>query len=137
MPDLHQREGLTVAIYRKTRDQDGNRVRQSDFSCYPIGLTGAVYNDTLAQMIVDSWVDKNFRDGLINNRQSVKSLLAARGLHLQNPVMIDEQTYYRDYEMQDDNEVVFVLPQPPGDCPPGQPLLETARLLMAITPNGI
>jgi hypothetical protein len=51
--------------------------------------------------------------------------------------MIDEQTYYRDYEMKDDNEVVFVLPQLPGDFPPGQPLLETARLLMAITPNGI
>jgi hypothetical protein len=88
-------------------------------------------------MIVDSWVDKNFRDGLMKNPESVKSLLAARGLHLQNPVMIDEQTYYRDYEMKDDNEVVFVLPQLPGDFPPGQPLLETARLLMAITPNGI
>jgi hypothetical protein len=57
---------VTMAIYRKTRDEHGNRVRQSDFSCYPIGLTGAVYNDTLAQMIVDSWVDSNFRDGLLN-----------------------------------------------------------------------
>jgi hypothetical protein len=51
--------------------------------------------------------------------------------------MIDEQKYYQDYEMKNDNEVVFVLPQPPGECAPGQPLLETARLLMAITPNGI
>jgi hypothetical protein len=125
-----------MAIYRKTRDEDGKRVRQSDFSCYPIGLTSAVYNDTLAQMIVDSWVDTNFRNGLLNNPQTVKSLLAARGLHLQNPVMIEEETYYQDYEMQNDNEIVFVLPQKP-DCPPGQPLLETARLLMAITPNGI
>lgn len=126
-----------MAIYRKTRDKNGNLVRKSDFSCYPIGLTGAVYNDTLAQMIVDAWVDSNFRDGLLNNRQGVKSLLAARGFHLQNPVMIEEETYYQDYEMQDDNEVVFVLPQQPGNCPPGQSLLETARLLMAITPNGI
>jgi hypothetical protein len=126
-----------MAIYRKTRDANGNRVRQSDFSCYPIGLTAAVYNDTLAQMIVDSWVDTNFRDGLLKNRQSVKSLLAARGFYLQNPVMIEEEAYYQNYEMQDDNEVVFVLPQQPGNCPPGQSLLETARLLMAITPNGI
>ena len=112
-------------------------MQQRDFSCYPIGLTGAVYNDTLAQMIVDSWVDKNFRDGLMKNPQSVKSLLAARGLHLQNPVMIEEKTYYQDYEMNADNEVVFVLPQPPDDLPKGQFLLETARLMMAITPNGI
>jgi hypothetical protein len=51
--------------------------------------------------------------------------------------MIEEKTYYQDYEMQDDNEVVFVLPQRPDDIPPGHALLETARLLMAITPNGI
>ena len=126
-----------MAIYRKTRDLAGNRVQQRDFSCYPIGLTGAVYNDTLAQMIVDSWVDQKLRDGLLKNPKSVKALLAARGYHLQNPVMIDEQTYYADYEMKDDNEVVFVLPQPPAECPPGQSLIETARLLMAITPNGI
>ena len=126
-----------MAIYRKTRALNGDRVQQRDFSCYPIGLTGAVYNDTLAQMIVDAWVDSNFRDGLLNNRQSVKSLLAARGFFLENPVMIKEETYYQDYEMQDDNEVVFVLPPRPGNCPPGQSLLETARLLMAITPNGI
>ena len=103
-----------MAIYRKTRALNGDRVQQRDFSCYPIGLTGAVYNDTLAQMIVDAWVDSHFRDGLLNNRQSVKSLLAARGFFLDNPVMIEEKTYYHDYEMQDDNEVVFVLPQRPG-----------------------
>jgi hypothetical protein len=112
-------------------------VRQTDFSCYPIGLQGAAYNDTLAQMIVDAWVDSKFRDVLLSNRQSVKSLLAARGFYLQNPVLIKEEAYYQDYEMQEDTEVVFVLPQQPGDCPPGQSLLETARLLMAITPNGI
>lgn len=125
-----------MAIYRKTKDENGNRVRQSDFSCYPIGLTSAVYNDTLAQMIVDAWVDDNLKNGLLNNPQSVKSLLAARGFFLQNPVMIDETTYYQDYDMQNDNEVVFVLPQRPDDCP-GHALLDTARLMMAITPNGI
>jgi len=120
---------LTVAIYRKTRDKSGNRVRKVDFPYYR--------NDALAQIIVDAWVDSNFRDLLLNNRQSTKSLLAARGFYLQNPVVIKEEMYYQDYEMQDDNEVVFVLPQQPGPCPPGQSLLETARLLMAITPNGI
>jgi len=104
-------------------------VRKADFSYSP--------NDSLAHLIVDAWVDSNFRDLLLNNRQSVKSLLAARGFFLQNPVMIKEEMYYQNYEMQDDNEVVFVLPQQPDQCPPGQSLLDTARLLMTITPNGI
>ena len=93
-------------------------------------------NDSLAQMIVDAWVDSNYRD-LLLDRKNAKSVLAARGFYLQNPVVIKEETYYEDYEMEDDNEVVFVMPQQPGQCPPGQSLLETARLLMAITPNGI
>jgi hypothetical protein len=129
MPNMFLREGLTVAIYRKTRDKNGNQVRKADFSYHP--------NDSLAHLIVDAWVDSNFRDLLLNNRQSVKSLLAARGFYLQNPVVIKEETYYQDYEMQDDNEVVFVLPQQPDALPPCQSLLETARLLMSITPNGI
>ena len=118
-----------MAIYRKTRDNNGNLVRKADFSYSP--------NDSLAHLIVDAWVDSNFRDLLLNNRQSVKSLLAARGFFLQNPVVIKEEMYYQNYEMQDDNEVVFVLPQQPDQCPPGQSLLDTARLLMTITPNGI
>jgi hypothetical protein len=35
------------------------------------------------------------------------------------------------------DEICFVLPDHNGKCPPGQNLLETARLLMAATPNGI
>jgi hypothetical protein len=36
-----------------------------------------------------------------------------------------------------DKEIVFVLPDHDGTCPPGQSLLDTARLLMACTPHGI
>jgi hypothetical protein len=128
MPGLLHEGGLTMAIYRKTRDKKGNRVRKVDFPYYG--------NDSLAEMIVDAWVDSNYRD-LLLDRKNAKSVLAARGFYLQNPVVIKEETYYEDYEMEDDNEVVFVMPQQPGQCPPGQSLLETARLLMAITPNGI
>jgi hypothetical protein len=126
---------LTVAIYRKTRDKDGNPVRKSDFF---VCCCSSEDNNVLAELIVDAWGNSSFRDLLVKDRQSVKSFLAARGLYLQNPVVIEEETYYQDYHMQDDNEVVFVLPQQPGHEPgPRRSLLETARLLMCITPNGI
>jgi hypothetical protein len=55
--------------------------------------------------------------------------------------VITEAIYNQGYTPANpDVDVVFVLPnQPRVDIrpPPGQSLLETARLLMASTPNGI
>jgi hypothetical protein len=52
--------------------------------------------------------------------------------------VITEAEHDHDYTMQNDQEVVFVLPNPERVTPrPGQSLLDTARLLMACTPNGI
>jgi hypothetical protein len=73
---------------------------------------------------------------------------AMAGLDLKSVVVITEAEHDDDYTMQDDEEVVFVLPRPsrsviasaPGPFPvPPYPakLLETAKLLMACTPNGI
>ena len=93
-------------------------------------------SEPLAQMIVEAWVDEKFRAQLLD-RKNAKELLAARGFFLQNPVVITDDTYYDDYVMENKNEVVFVLPQKPGERPKGQTFLETAKLLMAITPNGI
>jgi hypothetical protein len=70
------------------------------------------------------------------DRKNAKEILAERGFFLQNPVVITDEDYYNDYVMQNKNEVVFVLPQRPGDSK-GKSLLDTAQLLMAITPNGI
>jgi hypothetical protein len=106
-------------------------------------------NDSLAQMIVDAWVEKDFRDSLLEREadkitvtaaaaKHAKAALAARGLYLQRAVVITEEEHDNDYTMQDPNEVVFVLPSQHRVTPrPGQSLLETARLLMSCTPNGI
>jgi hypothetical protein len=96
-------------------------------------------SDSLAQMIVDAWVDEEFRNRLLK-KENAKSLLAARGFYLENPVVITEEQFNNHYRQENDNEIVFVLPdasrvQPL--VPQGQSLLDTARLLMAITPNGI
>jgi hypothetical protein len=95
-------------------------------------------SEPLAQMIVDAWLDEGFRRKLLDRRHA-KELLEDRGFYLENPVVITEAAYKNHYKLRDDNEVVFVLPDPRRvqTNEPGQHLLETARLLMAITPNGI
>ena len=137
-----------MAIYRaKTRKQrqfesrmcpstppDPNE-RVADFS---------YQNESLAQMIVRAWVEPSFRRRLLTRRRNgtspnTRAELAERGIYLTNPVVITEDDYKNGYHMRRRDEVIFVLPdQPRTTRPPrGETLLETARLLMACTPNGI
>jgi hypothetical protein len=105
-------------------------------------------NDSLAQMIVDAWVDDDFRKQLTGRkadgsatddaRESARISLAARGIYLKSAVVITEDEYDNDYILDDADEVAFVLPNQTRVTPrSGQSLLDTARLLMAATPNGI
>ncbi len=120
---------MAPGIFRDVAKTD----RIADFSYAP--------NDGLAQMIVDAWVDQNFANQLLNSTGAAKSAFAQRGIFLSNPLVITEAQYNQGYTPGNpDVDVVFVLPnQPRVDVtpPPGQSLLETARLLMAATPNGI
>jgi hypothetical protein len=110
--------------------------RVADFSYHP--------NDSLAQMIVDAWVDDGFRNLLTTGDRAARIThaqvsLAGRGLYLERPIVITEAEYAAGHDMQDDREIVLVLPNKPraGAPRPNQSLLETARLLMACTPEGI
>ncbi|HVX76805.1 MAG TPA: hypothetical protein VHB49_11795 [Bradyrhizobium sp.] len=105
-------------------------------------------NDSLAQMIVDAWVDRGFESQLTDRdsngaatdlaKNVAKSSLAARGIYLNSAVVITEDEYDKDHILNDDDEVVFVLPKLSRVTPrSGQSLLDTAKLLMAATPNGI
>ncbi|MFN3347927.1 hypothetical protein [Pseudorhodoplanes sp.] len=99
-------------------------------------------SDALAQLIVDAWVNKNnFGTNLLNDRAFVKAELQKRGIFLENPVVIREDQYWsvQGYTQDDDNEVVFVLPDEKrvATNAPQHSLLETAKLLMACVPNGI
>ena len=128
-----------MAIHRKRKD--GKPVPAPDFTYVP--------NDSLAQMIVDAWVDQAFQKSLLEREKDgitvtdaaaseAKASLAAHGIYLTRAVVITEEEYDNDYQAQQDNEVVFVLPNAGRVTPrPGQTLLETAKLLMAATPNGI
>jgi ABC-type cobalamin transport system ATPase subunit len=107
-------------------------------------------NDGLAQVIVDAWADAGIRGRLLQRdaagnptpvavQEATQRINLQGGFNLQRAVVISEEEHDNDYTMQQDNEVVFVLPKDnrvvAGTV--GLTLLNTARLLMACTPNGI
>jgi hypothetical protein len=105
-------------------------------------------NESLAQMIVDAWVDGDFKSQLTARgangaatelaKDVAKSSLAARGIYLKSVVVITEDEYDNGHVLNDADEVALVLPNLSRVTPrPGQSLLDTARFLMAATPNGI
>jgi hypothetical protein len=118
-------------------------------------------NPGLADLIVKAWANGPFNAGGVNvqhlgtalmdrdphtglpTQQARDTAKAAvntlANLALTNVVVISEAEHDDDYTMQDDDEVVFVLPNDTRVVPGAGPnqLLETAKLLMACTPNGI
>jgi hypothetical protein len=112
------------------KDVNGNKVPVAELSYHP--------HDSLAQLIVDAWVDPDF-EKLLLGPGNAKPLLADRGLFLKNPVVITEAQFEAGFTMSEPDGMIFVLPSKErlGNCPPGQNLLDTARLLMASVPNGI
>jgi hypothetical protein len=111
-------------------------------------------NDVLAQWIVDIWTGPANNPlitpstGSISMTQylarstAAKAALAARGIYLEKPIVITEDEYDDGFSLADASldptiGVVFVLPRPTRPTLGGPPLLETAKMLMAITPNGI
>ena len=108
-------------------------------------------NDGLARLIVDAWENAAFRDQLLERNppgSKIPSAAAVQlatssvnercGFNLKRAVVISEKEHDSDYTMQDPDEVVFVLPNDTRlKTYPSSSLLETARVLMACTANGI
>jgi hypothetical protein len=129
-----------MTIYRWLTDEKGERIKDAAGNDKVPVADFSYQNDALAEMIVEAWRNKSFRDQLVSDKQYAKSELAQRGIYLQNPIIIEEDTYWHNrHTKNSDDEVVFVLPDDRriGTPRPGHSLLETARLLMACVPNGI
>jgi hypothetical protein len=135
---------VTVAIHKHVASGGAaSTIPVPDFSFSP--------NDSLAQMIVDAWVDPTYQASLLQRDPTgnvtdaaallARVSLAERGIYLNRAVVISEDEYNNDYTVppaHTNDELVFVLPNASRVTPrPGQSLLDTARLLMAATPNGI
>jgi hypothetical protein len=132
-----------VAIHRKVR---GKRPHSN----VALEETVPVFSydpGKLAPVIVSLWTNpKNVlkRDPDGNpTAQAVKDatdLINAAGFDLVRAVVITEEEHDNHYTMHDESEVVFVLPSQKRARTPvatGHDLLDTAKLLMACTPNGI
>lgn len=136
-----------MTIYRRRRG--GERAAQAERAGLAadggpdrIAVADVSYqSDALAQIIVNAWVKREYKERLLDktDRAFARTELAKRGIYVDNPVIIEEDEYWDDYTQDDDNEVVFVLPNKRrvATDAPQHSLLETAKLLMACVPNGI
>ena len=77
-----------------------------------------------------------FRGRLLEKKNAV-GLLAERGVFLSKAHVITEDDYNKGHTCDDPDEIVLVLPNQNRADLSRKPLLETAKLLMAITPNRI
>ena len=101
--------------------------------------------DALAKMVVDAWANPgNLLDRdpqtHLPTAGAVKDATARvkeAGYDLERAVVITEAEHDSDYVMQSDNEIVFVLPNKNRIASPPTNLLDTAKLLMGCTPNGV
>jgi hypothetical protein len=97
-------------------------------------------NDSLAELIVHAWTDQAYSDQLttgVGAPAFAKAELGKLGINLAHPRVLREDTYYKGWELEHEDEVVFVIPKKERAALGSPPLLETAKLLMACTPNGI
>jgi hypothetical protein len=107
----------------------------------------------IAQVIVNAWNGDARLDKIMNRtdpgpqgvatleavQQAIDAINAAYPyFNLLRAVIISEEEHDRGYTMETENDVVFVLPRKERvKNLTGPNLLNTAKLLMACTPNGI
>jgi hypothetical protein len=145
------REGLTVAhltpggIRKKHGGSDDMTV--PEFAMPPDAVPG------IAQVIVKAWngdaslmniLDRNAANpnkGCATATAVAQATAAINGAYpgynLNRAVIITEKEHDDGYTMETPDDVVFVLPNKTRVNLAGANLLESAKLLMACTPNGI
>ena len=144
MPGLLHEGELTMAIHKKVPDPNSpGKTKHLVLPAFSFQPTTA-----LAQVIVDAWNNKTLRDQLLDRDlktklptpsavQAATKRITAAGYDLKRAVVITEAEHDNDYVMQSDDEIVFVLPNHDRITAAPAHLLDTAKLLMGCTPNGI
>jgi hypothetical protein len=105
------------------------------------------YQDVLAQLIVEMWTGAHAnliapattKPEWQARSAAAKAVLENRGINLAQPIVITEDEYEKGFSLEDaglkaENAVVLVLPRRTRTTTFD---LETAKMLMAITPNGM
>lgn len=130
-----------MAIHKKVPD----RTRPGEAKHLVLPAFSFEPTDSLAQLVVNAWANPGYlleRDPhtLLPTPRAVQEATARvqqAGFDLQRAVVITEVEHDNDYIMQSDDEIVFVLPNKNRVKTPATNLLDTAKLLMGCTPNGI
>lgn len=125
-----------MAVHKKVKGRKKHLVLPA-FSFEP--------TDGFAQLIIDAWNNPGFllqrdpKTRLPTKRavEDATNRIKRAGYDLTRAVVITEAEHDNDYVMQSDDEIVFVLPNKNRVATPTTNLLDTAKLLMACTPNGI
>ncbi|MGY4629007.1 hypothetical protein [Bradyrhizobium sp. USDA 4486] len=129
------------------KKKGGGEITVPEFAIPPDAVPG------IAQVIVNAWNnDASLANILDRNpsgankgcatptavNQATAAINAAfPGFNLKRAVIISEDEHDAGYTMETADDVVFVLPNPSRVVLTGTHLLESAKLLMACTPNGI
>jgi hypothetical protein len=142
-PRSHPNKPADRGIWKKGAGGPNNPdVKVADFS---------YQNDDIAkEIIVKAWADADFRGKLLGDQthsqspQEIADRIAAavtalsalpnKPVTLKSTIVLTEAEYNEGWDMDDPDQVVFVLPnltRAAGN------LLETAKMLMACVPNGI
>jgi hypothetical protein len=158
------REGFTMAIVKKVTDL--NHPAEKKHLVLPAFsfATDDASATNLANMIIDAWNNVPFtftppggtpitvplgttlvqRDAnklptTLAKQTALARVQQAGFANLTGAVVITEVEHDNNYIMQSDSEIVFVLPDQNRVTltPAGPALLDTAKLLLACTPNGI
>jgi hypothetical protein len=143
---FHQEESVAPPAGIKRKRTSGD-ITIPDFQLDPDAVPG------IAQVIVNFWtgdaslaniLDRNTtgpKKGMatpIARQQATDAInKAAPHYNFTQCVIISEQEHDEGYTMEDENDLVFVLPNKGRVNPAGADLLSSAKLLMACTPNGI
>ena len=129
---------------KKKKGGAGDDITVPEFAMPPDAVPG------IAQVIVDIWQNKPTLANVLDRdgqgfatptavQQATDAINAAApspGFNLKRAVIIKEQEHDDGYTMEFEDDVVFVLPRKTR-LGTGADLLNTAKLLMACTPNGI
>jgi hypothetical protein len=136
-----------MAVIKKVLKPQANEAEEVTMPVF------AYSNEGLAKLIVDLWKDHDLKRQVLaridnqlgnptpNAVETATDLINSRGgFKLKRAVVITEEEHDANYTMKDADEVVFVLPNESRvsglDAAPPV-LLDTAKMLMACTPNGI
>jgi len=128
-----------MAIHKTVKDKSGKTKH------LVLPAFGFEPTDRLAQLIIDAWanpghlLERDPKTHLPTPRavKEATTRVKGAGYDLNRAVVITEAEHDSDYVMQSDDEIVFVLPNKNRVTTPAANLLDTAKLLMGCTPNGI